>query len=216
VAGGEHEQAVRPTRVLARAGSVLRELVSRPLAWVALIAALAAWPVVWSVRTRLPPPPPVLGSVPEFRLTDQDGNPFGSRELAGRIWVASVVSTRGDHGGMRQMARIQARARNLEPALHLVSVSVDPEYDTPDRLRAYARAHRASPRMWTFLTGPPAVVRATVQEALRVSAGEHSPSEVGRLVLVDGAARIRGAYEADAPGAADRVVRDAALLVNRR
>ena len=219
MAGGDHEQAVHPTRVAARAGGLLRAAVGRPLVWVGFIALVAAWPVVWSARTRLQPPPPVLGSVPEFSLTDQDGNPFGSKDLAGRVWVASGVHTGGEHRGTRQLARIQARARNLEPALHLVSISVDPDHDTPDRLRAYARAHRASPRMWTFLTGAPAEVRATAQEGLRVGADERSPGGTphgARLVLVDGAARIRGTYDADAPDAADRVVRDAALLVNRR
>jgi protein SCO1 len=120
------------------------------------------------------------------------------------------------------MARVQSRTRNLEPVFHLVSISVDPEFDDPGRLAAYARAYHASPRMWTFLTGSLDAVRETVVRGLRVSMGRDPDLPGGEgvfhgthLVLVDGERRIRGYYDPDASDAVDRVVRDAALLVNR-
>jgi protein SCO1/2 len=201
-----------------------RSVSARPLFWIAAVAALGAWPVVWSLRTPLPPAPPVLGEMPPFRLTDAGGRPFGSDELSGRAWVASFIFTRCPTVCPRitaRMSRIQDRARSLEPALHLVSFSVDPEYDTPARLADYARGHGASPRMWTFLTGPADAVRATVERGLRVSMGgpdaPPSPEELSHgthLVLVDGAGRIRGYYDPEAPDVVDRVVRDAARVVN--
>ena len=201
-----------------RLGAAVHSLVGRPLFWVALIATIAAWPVVWAVKARLPPPPPVLGTAPAFRLTDQRGGAFGSDELAGRVWIASFAPA-GAAGEdvARALGRVQARARNLEPALHLVSFSVRPPGDSPERLAAYARTHRASPRMWTFVTGAPEAVRAVerglrgppAQEARGPLAGERS------LVLVDRGARIRGRYDPGEPGAVERLVRDAALLVNR-
>jgi protein SCO1/2 len=226
----QHEEPVTLARLAHRASARIdgaaRAATGRPLLWVAVIAALAAWPAVWALRTPVPPPAPVLGTLPAFQLTDQEGRPFGSRDLAGRVWVASFIFTRCETvcpAITRQMAQVQARTRNLEPALHLVSFSVDPEHDTPARLAAYARAHRASPRMWTFVTGPAAAVQETVEKGLRVSMGREdgdpSPAAISHgthLVLVDGEARIRGYYDPDAPDAIDRVVRDAALLVNRR
>src|SRR6267378_3124758 len=150
---------------------------------------------------------------------------FGSKDLAGRVWVASVIFTRCETGCpaiTRQMARIQGRTRNLEPAFHLVSISVDPEFDDPARLTAYARAYRASPRMWTFLTGSVETVRHTVVRGLRVGIGgdakrpeEPDISHGTHLVLVDGEGRIRGYYDSDGADVVERVVRDAALLVNR-
>jgi protein SCO1/2 len=222
-ARGEQGRAVPIAAAVDRA---IRSAVGRPSLWVALVAALAGWPIVHALRTRMPPPPPALGAVPPFRLVDQAERPFGSGDLAGRVWVASFVFTRCETvcpGVTRQMARIQARTRNLEPALHLVSFTVDPEHDTPARLAEYARAHRASPRMWTFVTGPADEVRAVVERGLRVGVGRDAadPSPAGishgsHLVLVDGDGRIRGYYDPHAPDAVDRVVRDAALLVNRR
>ena len=199
--------------------------VGRPLFWLVVVAALAAWPAVWAARSTIPPPPPVLGTLPSFRLVDQDGSPFGSEDLAGHVWVASFIFTRCSTACpaiTRQMLRIERRARNLEPAFHLVSISVDPGFDTPARLAEYARTWRASPRMWTFLTGPSDAVRKTVVDGLRVSvqgdpdaAGPDALSHGTHLVLVDRRGRIRGYYASDAPDAVDRVVRDAALLVDR-
>jgi protein SCO1/2 len=203
-----------------------RALSARPLFWAAAVLMLAGWPLVWSLRTPLAPPPPVLGAMPAFTLTDASGRSFGSGDLAGRAWVASFVFTRCPTVCPRitaRMARIQDRVRSLEPALHLVSFSVDPEYDTPARLAEYARAHGASPRMWTFLTGPADAVRATVERGLRVSMGDAEPggsaspetlSHGTHLVLVDGAGRIRGYYDPEAADVVDRVVRDAARVAN--
>ena len=149
-------------------------LVARPLFWVGAIALLAGWPAVWAVRAPLPPPPPVLATLPAFSLTSQDGASFGSRELEGKVWVASFVFTRCTTvcpAVTATMARIQDRTRNLEPAFHLVSFSVDPAFDTPARLAEYARAHRASPRLWTFLTGPEQAVQAAVVKGLRETMG---------------------------------------------
>jgi protein SCO1 len=209
----------------ARLDAAVRSAVARPLVWMIALAILAGWPVVWALRTPVPHSPPVLGTVPPFQLTDQDGRAFGSQDLAGRVWVASFLFTRCQTVCPRvtaQMARVQGRTRNLEPALHLVSFSVDPEHDTPARLAAYAQAHRASPRMWTFLTGPADAVQETVERGLRVSMGKDpaDPSPAGishgtHLVLVDGVGRIRGYYDPEEPDAVDRLVRDAALLVNR-
>ncbi len=200
--------------------------VGRPLVWALAVAAIAAWPVVWALRTPLPPPLPILGTLPSFELTAQDGRPFGSRELQGRVWLASFVFTRCQTvcpAISRRMARIQARTRNLEPAFHLVSFSVDPAFDDPARLAAYARAYRASPRMWTFVTGPTDEVQEVVVRGLGTAMGrDPEPPGAGgvfhgtHLVLVDGAGRIRGYYDPDAEDAVQRVVRDAALLVNRR
>jgi protein SCO1/2 len=204
----------------------LTRLVGRPSFWAVLTATLFAWPIAWSLSARLPPPPPVLATVPSFRLVDQAGRPFGSADLEGRVWVASFVFTRCQTtcpALTRVVTRVQDRTRALEPAFHLVTFSVDPGYDTPERLAAYARGAHASPRMWTFLTGPSDQVRAAVERGLRVGFGGADSDGAAlagsfhgtSLVLVDGRGRVRGYYDPEAPDAVERVVRDVGLLVNR-
>jgi protein SCO1/2 len=202
---------------------LVARLVGRPAFWIALVGGLFAWPIAWTVATPLPPPLPVIRAVPPFALVDQDGRPFGSAELAGHVWLASVVFTRCATvcpATTRVVARIQARTRNLEPVFHVVTFTADPAFDTPERLAAYARAARASPRMWTFVTGPIAEVRAAVVGGLRVSvdgaagAGPGALSHGTTLLLVDGLGRIRASYDPVDADVVDRVVRDAGLLVN--
>jgi protein SCO1/2 len=208
----------------ARVERLVAWLVGRAAFWALLVGVGFSWPVIWSLRTPLPPPPPALSTLPAFELTDQAGQPFGSRDLAGRVWIASFVFTRCPDACpalVRVLARIQGRARNLEPAFHLVTFTVDPEHDTPAVLAAYARGARASPRMWTFLTGRTEAVRQAVVEGLHVSMGAApgaAPADVSHgtsLVLVDGRGRVRGIYDPEAPDVVDRVVRDAGLLINR-
>src|SRR6185436_15633724 len=103
--------------------------------------------------------PAVLGVVPEFLLTDQDGNPFGMNQLAGKAWVASFVFTRcvaTCPAQAKNMATLQARLKGspLEGQVRLVFVSVDPEHDTPTVLKAYGERQGASRDQWSFLTGP--------------------------------------------------------------
>ncbi len=210
----------------ARTQGIAGRLVAQPLFWIALVALIFSWPIVWSLRTPLPPPAPVLAILPRFELTDQSGRPFGTKDLEGRVWVASFIFTRCATicpNITAKMARIQGRTRQLEPVFHLVSFSVDPEYDTPERLAEYARLHRASPRMWTFLTGPDEAVKSTVVNGLKIAVGKER-SDDGRfegifhgshLVLVDGKGQVRGYYDSDDEKVVDKVVRDVGLLVNR-
>ena len=143
------------------------------------MALLFGVPIYRSMTRRLTASPMVLGGLPAFTLTDQRGQPFGSRELAGKIWVADFIFTACQ--GVcpllsERMAEVGKRARHLGPDFHLVSISVDPERDTPARLAEYAARYGANPIAWSFLTGPEQAIQATVVDGFKVGAGkERSP-----------------------------------------
>src|SRR6266478_7851927 len=74
--------AATPAPFRDRLHGAVSAAVGRPLTWIVVVALIAAWPIAWALRTPLPPRLPVLGTVPPFELTGQDGGAFGSRDLA--------------------------------------------------------------------------------------------------------------------------------------
>ena len=82
-----------PSPVPLAVGGKLSRLIGRPAFWVVLLAALFSLPVARVMLRRLPPPPPVLSTIPAFAMTDQQGQPFGTQELLGKVWVADFIFT---------------------------------------------------------------------------------------------------------------------------
>lgn len=204
---------------------MIGRLVGRWYLWAGFVVFMMTWPIVRGVTAKLPDKLPVLGVVPEFELTDQHGQAFGSRQLRGRIWVANFIFTRCPTvcpTFSKKMFQIQHRGRNLGEALHLVSFTVDPEYDTPAVLADYAHEYRASARAWSFLTGPLQTVKTAVMDGLKVAMGNDDPAggfmqifHGEHFVLVDRDMQIRGYYRATEADAVDKVLQGAGLLANR-
>ena len=210
-----------------RLGRALGKIAGNPGLWLALVALGLTVPIITRVFRPAPPALPVLGTLPAFALTDQEGKAFGSQDLRGQVWVAGFIFTRCPTicpAITATMGRMQHRARGLGHDFRLVSFSVDPGYDTPDRLADYASRHRASPRTWKFLTGSFDRVKQTVVDGLKISMADRAPAgeqdfasimHGTQFVLVDRDGRIRGYYDSSEPEVVDRVLADAAMLINR-
>jgi protein SCO1/2 len=162
--------------------------------------------------------PPVLAQVPSFSAVRQDGTTVTDRSWAGSVWVANFIFTRCPTGCptlTAKMAALQALSQRRLPELKLVTFTVDPEYDTPERLTAYGRKHQADFGRWTFLNPPKEVLEKTITpgflqtldrgDANDLSSWVHSTS----LVLVDRSMRIRGVYAGGESDAIEAVMRDA-------
>jgi protein SCO1 len=203
-------------------------LVQNPFVWATIMAVLFGVPIYRSMTRRLLASPAVLGGLPAFTLTDQRGQPFGSRQLAGKVWVANFMFTTCQQACpmlSERMAAVGKRARHLGPDFHLVSISVDPERDTPERLAAYGARYGANPISWSFLTGPQEAIQATVVEGFKVGAGkERSGGADGgpdfweifhgeNLVLVDRELRIRG-YFPSTPEGIDKLLEAVGRVAN--
>lgn len=209
---------VRPRRPSGR-------LAGSALLWAAIAVIGLAIPIVTRVWRPVPAPLPVLATLPAFQLVDQDGRPSGSQDLRGHVWVASFIFTRCPTICpviVSTLGRLQHRAGGIEQGFRIVSFTVDPQHDTPEVLAAYARQHGASPRLWKFLTGPLQTVQSTVVGGLKIAMGDvegeqdfASIMHGTHFVLVDQQGRIRGYYDSSAPDVVDRLLADAAMLINR-
>lgn len=148
-----------------------------------------------------------LGTVPAFDLVDETGHVFTEEALRGHPTVIDFVFTRCDSicpvvSG--RMAGMQERWGDPKAErIKIVSISVDPAYDTPAKLAAYAESFGAKPDKWRFLTGPLPKVKALVEGPFMNSmqqegvsaAGAPQISHSGYFVLVDGDLHIRGVYD---------------------
>ncbi len=158
-----------------------------------------------------PPPPPVMTVLPSYDLIDSRGEPFGTEQLAGHVYVANFFFTRCTTvcpmltNSMSKMLR-RYREAGIE-GIRMVSISVDGAYDTPDQLAAYAERFEIETEAWSLLTGPPEQVRPLVLEGFRLPLGDVQADERGmdiahaaRLVLVDRWGQVRGYYASDVSG----------------
>jgi protein SCO1/2 len=187
---------------------------SRPWPWIALVAALFAIPFARSIARARHRQLPVLWQLPAWELSDQNGRPFGARELRGTIYVASFIFTScvSECPRMtREMAHLEPEMARYHGRVHMVSISVDPAHDTPDRLREYMARYHADPALWTFVTGPEQAVLRAVGDGFRIDVelprrgpnGDYDPVQLAhanRFALVDGQGRLRGSYRADDEG----------------
>lgn len=161
------------------------------------------------------------GAVPEFGLINEKGKPFGSTQLAGKIWIADfifttcpgpcpIISTR--------MAELQKPLQKSD--VHLVSFSVDPEKDTPETLRDYAERLKAKPDRWDFLTGERATIYSLVRDGFKLAvdrdADDGIPVHSTRVVLIDRHGTIRGYYDVLQPDAVTKLVADTNHLLREQ
>ncbi|HTO08373.1 MAG TPA: SCO family protein [Myxococcota bacterium] len=110
-------------------------------------------------------------AAPDFALTDQDGRPAKLSDWRGDAVLVDFVFTRCPGPCPIQTARLVEVQKQLDPKLarrtRFASISLDPAYDSPERMRAYALSRGAALDNWSFLTGEPAAVQS-VLDAWRI------------------------------------------------
>ncbi len=113
---------------------------------------------------RLPAPPEKLAigaAVPDFSLIDQTGTPVRLSRLRGKVIALDFIYTRCPLPDVcprlsANFARLQRRfEKHLGADFVLISITIDPQYDTPAILANYAKLWKANPIGWRFLTGDP-------------------------------------------------------------
>jgi protein SCO1/2 len=163
---------------------------------------------------------PVIRAVPEFSLTDQNGQTVTNADLRGKIWIADFVFTRCKGPCPLMTARMLEMQRALvkAPEIKLVSVTVDPEYDTPEVLKAYAAANKADPERWKFLTGDKAVIEKLVTEGFMQHLAEENgePVHGTMFLVVDGNGMVRSARMLEDPELIPRILTDTGNLLREQ
>jgi protein SCO1/2 len=144
----------------------------------------------------------IIRPAPDFALLDPEGNPVRLGDFAGRVALLAFVYTSCPAACpliTQRMAVLQRRLRAvgwLGKRVVLVSVTVDPERDTPAALARYARSAGADPQGWRFLREDPArlqpILAAWDEWTRRLPDGEID--HPARLHLIDARGRVREIY----------------------
>lgn len=159
--------------------------------------------------------PPVMYSVPSFKLIDQDAQPLTSDQLLGHPWIADFIFTTCASLCPAMSAHMSELQDKLPADVKLVSFSVDPVHDNPGALKQYADRYHAIPGRWIFLTGD----EKTADQVIRGMKLGFVPAQDGNpiqhdehFVLVDAKGNIRGFYDSYVPERLQQLVYDAGTL----
>src|SRR5690554_428355 len=165
-------------------------------------------------------PPGQQHYIPDFSFVAQDSSRIGREQMEGKITIVDFIFTSCPSICpimSNEMERVQDAFRD-EDLVQIYSISIDPDYDTPAVLAAYADKHGASPDKWFFLNGSKEITYdlARCGFALPIVDGEGRPDDFvhsDKFILVDEKGRIRGYYSGVEREGVDQLILETKILL---
>jgi cytochrome oxidase Cu insertion factor (SCO1/SenC/PrrC family) len=166
---------------------------------------------------------PRLWQIPDFSLTERSGRPVTLAQLQGHVWIADFFYTTCPGPCPMLTSRFSELQKELaaQPDLRFVSISSDPEKDTPAVLQKYAEHFQAGDR-WLFLTGDKKVIQDLANQGFKLSLVEDktNPAEPvihsTKLVLVDRSGTVRGVYDGLTEQGKGKLLRDVHAVLSEK
>jgi len=183
---------------------------SRPwiLAGILVVLGSASW-FVWarpSDTDRPQPSDPVVEVKPpltEFELTTSDGSTIHSDQLQDKIWVASYFFTQcGSNCRMLNMKLAELQREYGPRGVKFVSITCDPENDTPEELERYSKLFNANEDYWSFATGEIEYLERMGTDFFDVSVTERGHH--AQFTIMDRDSESRGVFQAMVPEDVER------------
>jgi len=172
---------------------------SRPAAFLLALILLALPTLALAHQAQQNARLPVIGPAPPFTLTSQDGRAVSLAALRGKVVaVTFIYTTCPDICPLltQKMVRVQDElGPKFGPQVAFLSITVDPERDTPAVLKGYAQSQGARLKGWSFLTGSPAAIRDVTRHygvfVAKRKDGSVDHTELTSIVDADGAMRVQ-------------------------
>ncbi len=145
----------------------------------------------------------VVRAAPDFALIDQAGQPFHFSKLDGKVRLVSFIFTTCNgtcpattHRLAQVRQELKSRGLLDGDGVHFVSITLDPERDTPEALVQFRKLYDIDSADWNFLTGPPADVHKVIDAwGMWVRpAANGQLDHPSRIFLVDSQSRVREIY----------------------
>lgn len=160
---------------------------------------------------------PSYGQISDFQLMDQTNAAFHAEPvLKGQVWVADFMFTNCPGPCPRMSSQMhEVQSALADQGVKLVSFTVDPDRDTPEKLAKYAAYYSAKPGVWYFLTGPRETLNHLGKDVFKLGPVDGSLEHSTRFVLVDRKSHIRGYYLTSESDAIERLIADAKFLLKQ-
>ena len=158
---------------------------------------------------------PIIAQIPAFDLIDQDGKQFTLNNLKGNVWLADFIFTTcaGPCPIMTErMSTVQYDLLDINK-LKFVSFTVNPDYDTPDVLKKYAKRYNADISTWSFVTGKYEKIQELIANGFKMGDEEEIVFHSTRFALVDHKGNLRGYYSGTEPKDHEVLTRDIHSLI---
>ena len=157
---------------------------------------------------------PNYGQVPQFTMTDSNGRPFNRNMLSGSVWIVDFIYTNCPAECPRMTSKMHRIAEQVqgEDNLGLLSISVDPDRDTPAALTRFADRYGGPTPQWHFLTGNPSTVHLLAYTTFHVGDIIGKMEHATHFILVDKQGDIRGYYSSFDAEEIKKLLRDAEAL----
>ena len=141
-------------------------------------------------------PLPVLGDIPPFKLVDNFGQSFTEENISGKIWVADLIFTTcaGPCPIMSTEMRSVHKTYLGNKNIHMVTITVNPDYDSPEVLTEYGERYDADFDKWHFLTGEYEKIQSLIANGFKMGDIEEIVFHSTRFALIDSNMNIRGYY----------------------
>ena len=187
-----------------------------------LVAVLALTAIVYKsieyVENQLTPLP-VYGLenhiVPAFEFTNQLNEMVSSTDIRDKIWVADFFFTSCPTICPKMTRNLQSLHDFIrdDQDIRILSFTVDPKRDSPERLKSYADTYRVNHESWSFLTGEKEAIYRLGNRGFLVSASTAGVEDEDfihseNIVLVDQNQRIRGFYNGTDPKCVKQILND--------
>jgi protein SCO1/2 len=186
--------------------------------WIGIVLLLVVLCLAYALslmelnHTHRPAALPVIGPVAGFTLTNQDGRVTTLADLSNRVWIADIIFTRCAGSCPIMSKQMESLQDALPPASRtkLVTLTTDPDFDTPPVMKKYGERYGANFNRWTFLTGTKLEIGQLAANSLKLSAVPVKPEDRQNpadlfihstiFVIVDQQARLRGTFETQGDG----------------
>jgi protein SCO1/2 len=147
-------------------------------------------------------------------MTDANNRPFTEKDLDGSVWIVDFIYTNCPAECPRMTSKMHALVKRTggEPDLRFLSISVDPDRDTPEVLKEFAGHYGAPNERWRFVTGDNASVHLLAYQTFHVGDVLGKIEHSTKFAVLDKHRTVRGYYSSFSQEELAKMLTDADVL----